>query len=101
MRKIIRTKSFVKQLKNWEAYKLQTEEDLKHYIAKIRFITQKIILISEQKSYPGKKISYRNSKQIQYFIHQKHVVFFRISSHKMILLYFVAAKRIKAKTFTH
>ena len=55
MRKIIRTKSFVKQLKNWQKYKITTPEDLQHYIIKLRAITTQIIVINERKNYLGKK----------------------------------------------
>ena len=67
MRKIIRTKSFVKQLKNWQKYKISTPEDLQHYFKKLRAITTQIIVISERKNYLGKKVSYKNSKGIYYF----------------------------------
>lgn len=97
MRKIIRTKSFVKQLKNWQEYKITTEEDLQHYIKKLRSITQIIIEITEQKNYPGKKVNYRTSKNIQYFIYQQHIVFFKLEPSVLTLLYFIAAKRIKQK----
>ncbi|MBX3164311.1 MAG: hypothetical protein KF900_07495 [Bacteroidetes bacterium] len=97
MKKIIRTKSFVKQLENWQEYKLENEEDLRHYIQKLRHITELIIEISELESYLGKKVNYRTSKKIQYFIYQQHVVFFRLEPHQLTLLYFVAAKRIKRK----
>ncbi len=94
-RKILITRSFEKGLKNWEEYKIETEEDLKHYTTKIRFITQEIIRISEQQSYPFKKVNYRNSKKIQYFIYQQHVIFFKLSDKTLNLLYFIAARRVK------
>lgn len=95
MRKIIRTKSFVNQLKDWQSFKISTEEDLQHYIKKLRAITNKIIEISERENYVGKKVNYKNSKGIHYFIYQQHIVFFRLEPHRMTLLYFTAAKRIK------
>lgn len=97
MRKIIRTKSFVNQLKNWQEYKITSTEELQHYIQKLRAITEKIIEISELKNYPYKKINYRNSKGVHCFIYQQHVIFFKLESTKLTLLYFVAAKRIKQK----
>lgn len=97
MRKIIRTKSFVKQLKNWQKYKITTPEDLQHYIIKLRAITTQIIVINERKNYLGKKVSYKNSKGIYYFSYQQHVVFFKLEPTKLTLLYFIASKRIKQK----
>jgi hypothetical protein len=97
MRRIIRTKSFVNQLKNWEEYKITSIEDLEHYIKKLRAITEYIIEISEFKNYTSKKVNYRNSKNINYFIYEQHVVFFKLDNAKLTLLYFVAAKHIKKK----
>jgi hypothetical protein len=97
MRKIIRTKSFVNQLKNWEEYKITSVEELEHYIKKLRAITEYIIEISDLKSYPFKKVNYRNSKGINYFIYQQHIVFFKLEPTELTLLYFVAAKSVKQK----
>ena len=97
MRKIIRTKSFVNQLKNWQKYKIASEEDLKHYISKLRVITEIISAISCQQTFIGRKVKYRNSKNINYFLYQQHVIFFKLEENKMTLLYFIAAKRIKQK----
>jgi len=96
-RKILITKSFEKGLKNWQEYKIETDKDLKHYISKIRFIRKEIIRIAELEIYPFKKINYRTSKKVQYFIYQQHVVFFKLTPGTMKLLYFVAAKRVKNK----
>lgn len=97
MRKIIRTKSFVNQLKNWQKYKIASEEDLKHYISKLRVITEIISAISCQPTFIGRKVNYRNSKNINYFLYQQHVIFFKLEENKLTLLYFIAAKRIKQK----
>ncbi len=95
MRKITRTKSFVKQLKNWQEYKITSIEDLQHYIRKLRIITAKIIVISEQETFPGKQVNYKNSKGIYYFSYQQHTVFFKLEPDKLTLLYFITSKRIK------
>lgn len=56
---------------------------------------KQIIIIASLKKYPHKKISYKNSKNIQYFIYEKHIIMFELMNDKMFLKYFVAAKRIK------
>ena len=96
-RKILITKSYEKGLKDWRKYKIKTEQDLRHYISKIRAITKEIIRISELQYYPYKKVSYRNSRKTQYFIYQQHVIFFRLSENTMKFLYFVSTKRVKTK----
>ena len=97
MRKIIRTKSFVNQLKNWQKYKIVSEEDLQHYISKLRIITEIISTISCQPKFIGRKVSYRTSENVYYFSYQQHVIFFKLEEKKLTLLYFVASKRIKQK----
>ena len=97
MRKIIRTKSFVNQLKNWQKYKIVSEEDLQHYISKLRIITEIISTISCQPKFIGRKVNYRTSKNVYCFSYQQHVIFFKLEEKKLTLLYFVASKRIKQK----
>jgi hypothetical protein len=75
MRKIIRTKSFVNQLKNWQKYKIVSEEDLQHYISKLRIITEIICTISCQPKFIGRNVNYRTSKNVYYFPYQQHVIF--------------------------
>lgn len=96
-RRIRITKSFEKGLRSWREYKISSKEDLKHYTSKLRHIQQEIIRIASLDTYPLKKVTYRNSKNVQYFVYQQHVVFFKLLPKTMKLLYFVAARRVKNK----
>lgn len=93
-RKIVASKSFKRALENYLIYKDSVDEQ-QHSFEKLNFIYKKVKKISSSKSFIGKKVSYSNSKNLQYFTFQKHVILFVLSPHAIELKYFVPAVRIK------
>ena len=94
-RKIVECKSFVNSVDKYFLFKSKNFENLSHARSKFIFIYQEIARISELKSYPGKLVKYSNSKELQYFVFQKHLILFKLDKKNMYLKYFVAEKRIK------
>jgi hypothetical protein len=89
------SKSFQKALLSYSVYKTTTVAETEHYIAKINFIRHELIKIAKAKKHLSKKVSYRNSNNLNYFTYQQHIVFFKITETELQVKYFVAAKRIK------
>jgi len=93
-RSIKLSKAFMKAAEKYFVFKFSVEEE-RHSLEKLNTVYQLSKKISKLKSFPGKIVSYRGSKGLQYFIYQQHAVFFKLSEETMELKYFVAAKRIK------
>lgn len=89
------SKSFVNAIQDYQVYKNTSAEETLHYISKIEKIRKQLIKIATEKKHLSKKVQYRNSKQLQYFIIEQHVVFFKITTTQLQVKYFVAVKRIK------
>lgn len=89
------SKSFIKAIQDYQVYKNTSIEETLHYIAKIEKIRKQLIKIATEKKHLSKKVQYRNSKQLQYFIIEQHAVFFKITATQLQVKYFVAVKRIK------
>lgn len=94
-RQIIESKSFINALNKYFNYKSGNYEDAIHARKKYNQILMQIIIKAGIKKYPHKKIVYKNSKNLQYFVFEQHLILFELTNDKMSLKYFVAAKRIK------
>lgn len=93
-RKIKLSKAFSNSIVNYLEYKTNnfTEKQAFQKLELIYLLAKKIAL---QKNYPLKKISYKNSKNLQYFVVLEHAVLFKLTEKEMELKYFVAVKRFK------
>jgi HD superfamily phosphohydrolase YqeK len=93
-RKIKLSKAFSNAIVSYLEYKTNhfTEKQAFQKLELIYFLAKKI---ASQKNYPLKKIKYRNSKNLQYFVFLEHAILFKLSEKEMVLKYFVAVKRFK------
>jgi hypothetical protein len=93
-RQITASKSFKKQVEKYLIYKDSVQEK-KQSFDKLNTIYFEVEKISKLTTFPCKKVQYRNSKNLQYFVFQKHHILFKLTSTHLQLMYFVASKRIK------
>lgn len=89
------SKSFIKSIESYKIYKSTSANETLHYISKIRKIYEALDKIAVDKKHLSRKVNYRNSKGLQYFVIEQHAVFFKITSTELQVKYFVATKRIK------
>lgn len=94
-RSIGESKLFLKSLNSYFQYKEKSMKDVLHAKFKYHAIINKVVEISKNPSPLSKKVNYRNSKNLNYFIFQKHHILFKLTSNHLQLMYFVASKRIK------
>lgn len=89
------SKSFENAFDKYAIFKSTKALETLHLIEKTYKIEERLEQIATIKKHTSRKVSYRNSKNIHYFIIEKHAVLFRITKTELQVLYFVAAKRIK------
>lgn len=87
--------SFEKSLSDYFAYKSTSKSDLEHYEKKVDSIYDIFKQIQTTKRHSSRKVSYGRSKDLQYFVIEKHAILFRITKTTLHVLYFVPEKRIK------
>lgn len=97
--KVRLSKAFISAFDNYEEYKKLCPEDFEHFISKLFEIRKKLDKIARTKKHLSKKVNYRNSKNLHYFVFQKHAVFFKITKTELQVKYFVATRRIKKDLF--
>ena len=94
-RSIGESKLFIKNLNSYFQYKEKSMGDVLHAKIKYQTIINKVVEISKMPNFPSKKANYRNSKNLHYFVFQKHHILFKLTPTHLQLMYFVASKRIK------
>lgn len=80
-------------------YKSKNLEDIEHAKSIIDQVNRKLKEIQINKKHLSQKVHYRNSKNLQRLIIEKHTIFFRIDLQKeeLQVMYFVTSKRVKKK----
>lgn len=70
-----------------------------HFLLVIDTIVEQLKKIQVERKHLSQKVQYRNSKNLQRFVVEKHTIFFRIDLQKeeLQVMYFVASKRVKKK----
>jgi|SRR5690554_3032325 len=91
--------SFEKAVISYFVFKSKNLKDIEHAKSIIDRINGELKEIQINKKHLSQKVHYRNSKNLQRFIIEKHTVFFRIDLQKeeLQVMYFVPAKRVKKK----
>lgn len=89
------SKSFENAFEKYTIFKNTKALETLHLIEKTYKIEDRLEQIALHKKHSSRKVSFRNSKNTQYFTIEKHAVLFRITKTELQVLYFVAAKRIK------
>lgn len=87
--------SFEKALSDYFAFKSKNKSDLEHYEKKVDNIYDIFKQIQITQRHSSRKVTYGRSKDLQYFVIEKHAVLFRITQSTLHVLYFVPEKRIK------
>lgn len=87
--------SFKKSFSDYFAYKSKSKEDLAHYEIKVDKIFEIFKQIQITHKHSSRKVTYGLSKDLQYFVVEKHAVLFKITKTTLQVLYFVPEKRIK------
>lgn len=89
--------SFKKAITDYYSYKSKTKRDILHADKVFDTIFDEFYKIQVNKKHLSRKVQYRNSKNLQRFVVNKHTIFFRIDLDKneLQVMYFVPSKRVK------
>lgn len=94
MKKLVLGKQYLKALDSYYEFKAKKIE-LLHAEKKVNTIRNTIKKIVNGELVLSKKVNYRNSKGLNYFVVEKHTIFFKVKPRSINVLYFVPSLRIK------